>query len=102
MDEPLPSEHEDRITIQGVEIALLSQPKKRGGRKAAAPLKELGDDPNTGKPIVLKNGRYDDMPIDVVVSKSKAVNVEEHYNTNRLRPYYKSFEMRPLFIMTSE
>ncbi len=39
-------------------VALLSQPKKRGGRKTAAPLKELGDDPNTGKPIVLKNGRF--------------------------------------------
>jgi DNA topoisomerase-1 len=24
----------------------------------AAPLKEFGDDPNTGKPIVLKNGRF--------------------------------------------
>jgi DNA topoisomerase-1 len=45
------------IDLDGA-IALLSQPKKRGGRKAAAPLKELGDDPNTGKPIVLKNGRF--------------------------------------------
>ena len=39
-------------------VALLAQPKKRGGRKAAAPLKEFGDDPNTGKLIVLKNGRF--------------------------------------------
>ncbi|MEA3503372.1 MAG: type I DNA topoisomerase [Actinomycetota bacterium] len=39
-------------------VALLAQPKKRGGRKAAAPLKEFGDDPNTGEPIVLKNGRF--------------------------------------------
>ncbi len=39
-------------------VALLAQPKKRGGRKAAAALKEFGDDPNTGKPIVLKNGRF--------------------------------------------
>ncbi len=45
------------IDLDGA-IALLSQPKKRGGRKAAAPLKELGDDPNTGTPIVLKNGRF--------------------------------------------
>ncbi len=45
------------IALDGA-IALLSQPKKRGGRKAAAPLKELGDDPNTGKPILLKNGRF--------------------------------------------
>jgi DNA topoisomerase-1 len=45
------------IDLDGA-IALLSQPNKRGGRRAAAPLKELGDDPNTGKPIVLKNGRF--------------------------------------------
>jgi len=28
--------------------------------------------------------------------------VEKHYNTERLRPYYKSFQMQPLFIMASE
>ncbi|HZJ73190.1 MAG TPA: 6-phosphofructokinase [Perlabentimonas sp.] len=55
-----------------------------------------------GRLIVLKNGRYDNMPIDVVVSQKKVVNVEKHYNTERLRPYYKKFEMLPLFIMTSE
>ncbi len=54
-----------------------------------------------GRLVVLKNGRYDNMPIDVVTSSKKFVNVEEHYNTERLRPHYKSFEMKPLFIMTS-
>jgi 6-phosphofructokinase 1 len=55
-----------------------------------------------GRLVVLKNGRYDNMPIEVVISSKKIVNVREHYNTERLRPYYKSFEMKPLFIMTSE
>ncbi|HPD96596.1 MAG: ATP-dependent 6-phosphofructokinase [Bacteroidales bacterium] len=55
-----------------------------------------------GRLVVLKNGRYDDVPIDVVISKKKVVNVSRYYNTDRLRPYYKSFEMQPLFIMTSE
>ena len=55
-----------------------------------------------GRLVVLKNGRYDNMPIDVVTSTKKVVNVEKHYNTERLRPFYKSFEMRPLFIMTGE
>ncbi len=55
-----------------------------------------------GRLVVLKNGRYDNMPIDVVTSKKKVVNVERYYNTERLRPFYKSFEMQPLFIMTSE
>jgi 6-phosphofructokinase len=55
-----------------------------------------------GRLVVLKNGRYDNMPLDVVTSSKKVVNVREHYNTERLRPHYKSFEMKPLFLTTSE
>ncbi len=55
-----------------------------------------------GRLVVLKNGRYDNVPIDVVTSSKKSVNVEKHYNRERLRPNYRSFEMQPLFIMTSE
>jgi 6-phosphofructokinase 1 len=55
-----------------------------------------------GRLVVLKNGRYDNVPIEVVASSKKVVNVEEHYNTERLRPQYRRFEMKPLFLMTSE
>ncbi len=55
-----------------------------------------------GRLVVLKNGRYDNMPIDVVTGSKKLVDVRSNYNIDRLRPYYKSFEMKPLFIMTSE
>jgi 6-phosphofructokinase len=55
-----------------------------------------------GRLVVLKNGRYDNTPIDAVTASKKVVNVKEHYNTERLRPHYKSFEMKPLFIMTSD
>jgi 6-phosphofructokinase len=55
-----------------------------------------------GRLVVLKNGRYDDVPIDVVVGKKKVVDIANYYNCERLRPHYKSFEMKPLFIMTSE
>ncbi len=55
-----------------------------------------------GRLVVLKNGRYDNMPIDAVTASKKVVNVREHYNIERLRPHYHSFEMKPLFIMTSE
>ncbi len=55
-----------------------------------------------GRLVVLKNGRYDNMPIDVVTGSKKLVDVKAFYNTDRLRPFYKSFEMKPLFIMTSE
>ncbi len=53
-----------------------------------------------GRLVVLRNGRYDNVPIDVVTSKSKSVNVDKFYNVDRLRPAYRSFEMNPLFIMT--
>jgi 6-phosphofructokinase len=55
-----------------------------------------------GRLVVLKNGRYDNVPLDVVTSTKKLVNVREHYNTERLRPHYHSFEMKPLFLMIAE
>lgn len=55
-----------------------------------------------GRLVVLKNGRYDNVPIEVVTSSKKLVNVEKYYDTKRLRPLYKSFEMKPLFIMASD
>jgi 6-phosphofructokinase len=55
-----------------------------------------------GRLVVLKNGRYDNVPIDAVTATKKVVNVKEHYNIERLRPHYRSFEMKPLFIMTGE
>jgi DNA topoisomerase-1 len=41
-------------------LALLAQPKARGRRRAAdtPPLRELGDDPASGKPMVLREGRF--------------------------------------------
>ena len=46
------------ITLSEAE-AIYAQPKTRGaGRAAAGPLKELGNDPATGKPMVIKDGRF--------------------------------------------
>jgi DNA topoisomerase-1 len=39
-------------------MALLAQPKQRGRRAAAEPLRELGNDPVSGKPLVVKEGRF--------------------------------------------
>ena len=55
-----------------------------------------------GRLVVLKDGRYDHLPIDVVTSIKKVVNVREQYNADRLRPHYKSFGMKPLFLITSD
>jgi 6-phosphofructokinase len=53
-----------------------------------------------GRLIVLRNGRYDNAPIDVVTSTNKIVDIKRYYNIERYRPHYKSFEFQPLFIMT--
>ena len=55
-----------------------------------------------GRLVVLKNGRYDNVPIDMVTATKKLVNVDQYYNTERLRPYYHSFEMKPFFLMAAK
>ncbi|MDR1768559.1 MAG: type I DNA topoisomerase [Propionibacteriaceae bacterium] len=46
------------ITLSEAE-AIYAAPKTRGGARAAAgPLRELGDDPSTGKKVVVKDGRF--------------------------------------------
>jgi DNA topoisomerase-1 len=39
-------------------LAVYAQPKQRGRRAAAAPLRELGADPISGQPVVVKEGRF--------------------------------------------
>jgi DNA topoisomerase I len=53
-------ESEDAIFTVDVSAAtaLLAQPKQRGRRAAAGPLRELGADPTTGKAIVVRTGRF--------------------------------------------
>jgi 6-phosphofructokinase 1 len=55
-----------------------------------------------GRLVVLKNGRYDNMPLDVVTATKKVVDVNRYYDVERYRPRYENFEMKPLFIMTGE
>jgi DNA topoisomerase-1 len=51
---------EQLLTIGAAEAeAILAQPKQRRGRGAPKPpLKELGPDPGSGKPLVVKDGRF--------------------------------------------
>ena len=54
-----------------------------------------------GRVVVLKDGRYGNLPIEVVTTSKKLVNVSDYYNTERLRPHYHSFEMKPFLLMAS-
>lgn len=45
------------ITLEEA-LAIYAQPKQRGRAAAAAPLAELGADPVSGRPVVVKDGRF--------------------------------------------
>ena len=45
-------------------LAIYAQPKQRGRAAAAPPLKELGNDPVSGQPVVVKEGRFGEYVTD--------------------------------------
>jgi DNA topoisomerase-1 len=51
------------ITLEQA-LAIYAQPKTRGRAAAAPPLKELGADPVSGKPVVVKGGRFGEYVTD--------------------------------------
>jgi ATP-dependent phosphofructokinase / diphosphate-dependent phosphofructokinase len=55
----------------------------------------------TGRLVAVRNGIYDNVPLDVVTGRKKIVDVERYYSTDRMRPIY-DFHRQPIFIMTSD
>ena len=57
---------EEQLLTIGLDEALkiYAQPKQRGRAAAAPPLKELGNDPVSGQPVVVKSGRFGDYVTD--------------------------------------
>jgi len=51
-------------------LAIYAEPKRRGARTAAAPLRELGLDPTSEKPIVIKDGRFGPYVTDGVTNRT--------------------------------
>jgi len=56
----------------------------------------------SGRLVGVRQGKYTDVPLDIVTSKKKAVDVEKYYNTERLRPKYIGFEGNPMLIISDE
>ncbi len=58
-------------------LVIYAQPKTRRGQTAAAPLRELGNDPATGTPMVIKDGRFGpyitEGTVNVTVPRGEAV-----------------------------
>ena len=66
--------------------ALLAQPKQYGRRRAApaAPLRELGNDPVSGQPVVVKDGRFGPYVTDGEVNASlRKGDVVDHITIER-------------------
>ena len=74
-------ETEEQILTLTLDEALriLAEPKRRRGQRVAPPLRELGPDPDTEKPIVVKDGRFGPYVTDGETNASlrKADSVEK-------------------------
>jgi DNA topoisomerase I len=46
------------VTLEEAQALFAQPPRRRGRRGAAGPLRELGQDPDSGRPIVLRSGRF--------------------------------------------
>lgn len=55
-----------------------------------------------GRLVSLRNGRYDNVPIEVVTSYKKKVDIDKFYDKERYRPRYENFNDKPQLIMTSD
>ncbi|MCK5072355.1 MAG: ATP-dependent 6-phosphofructokinase [Bacteriovoracaceae bacterium] len=53
----------------------------------------------SGVMVCLRKGRYEVVPLDVVVSYKKLVDVSKFYDVERYRPIYKNFEDKPMWII---
>lgn len=79
-------ESEEQIFAITLEEALdvLAQPKRRGRGAAKPPLREFGEDPTSGKKVVIKDGRFGpyitDGKTNVTVPRSEAI---EHITEDR-------------------
>ncbi|MCH7512427.1 MAG: 6-phosphofructokinase [Bacteroidetes bacterium] len=56
----------------------------------------------SGRLISLRKGLYDNVPLDIIKSRKKLIDVEKYYDIDRMRPKYESFLKKSLFIMTAD
>ena len=54
----------------------------------------------SGRLVCVRDGVYDNVPIDVIIGTKKVVDVDKFYNPERLRPRYTSFDKSPVFLMS--
>ena len=53
----------------------------------------------SGRMACLRKGEYDDIPLDVVTSHKKVVDIDTSYDRDRLRPLYSHFARKPFLLI---
>ncbi|MDD8021013.1 MAG: ATP-dependent 6-phosphofructokinase [Acidobacteriota bacterium] len=56
----------------------------------------------TGRMVCLRNGEYDHIPLEIVSSYKKRIDLDKYYDQERLRPLYKNFYQKPFLILTAD
>ncbi len=54
----------------------------------------------SGQLVCVRNGVYDNVPIDVIIGTKKVVDIEKYYHPDRLRPKFSAFDHSPVFLMS--
>jgi 6-phosphofructokinase len=53
----------------------------------------------SGRMACLRKGEYDDVPLEVVTSHKKVVDIDTSYDRERLRPLYSHFSRKPFLLI---
>ncbi len=61
---------------------------------------ELVQKGTSGRLVCVRNGVYDNVPIDVIIGTKKVVDIEKYYHPERLRPRFQAFDRSPVFLMS--
>ncbi|MBX2821762.1 MAG: ATP-dependent 6-phosphofructokinase [Rhodothermaceae bacterium] len=54
----------------------------------------------SGRLVCVRDGVFDNVPINVIVDNKKVVDVNKYYNAERLRPRFTAFDKSPFFLMS--
>ena len=61
---------------------------------------ELVQKGESGQLVCVRDGVYDNVPIDVIIGTKKVVDIQKYYHRERLRPRFSAFNHSPVFLMS--
>lgn len=100
--------HGDRINVINQRLSYLVRCGDPDALDSIVPMAfgnlalDLVLDDVSGRLVCVRNGKYDNVPVEAVVGTKKVVDIHKHYDIERCRPKYNTFLYQPTFIMTGE